>query len=179
MVNEDNEIVRIEETNKKLSNDINFIKKISLLFTKLGITSIGYSSSFTLASVVLNEEINNFQNIGLTTLSILNFIAATLVVKNIKNERKKESKKQVSYEYIDISDIYKSNKNVLLLSVLFAITGLTMHGMIDICKLEEIKHMLISNFGVTSFSSLITFFYGSCYIGNIDDYLEKVYKKEL
>lgn len=177
MVNEDEEIVKIEEVNKKLFSDINFIKKIGLMLTKIGITSIGYTSSFTLASVVLNEEINNFQNIGLTTLSILNFIAATLVVRNIKNKRKKEKNKTINYESIDISDIYKSNKNILLLSFLFAATGLSMYGMIDICKLEEIKHMLISNFGVTSFSSLITFFYGSCYIGNIDDYLEKVYKK--
>jgi len=177
MVDENQEIINIEESNKKLSSDIRFIKKISLLLTKIGISVIGYNSSFTLASTILNEELNDFQNIGLTSLSIFNFIAATLVINNIRKEKKQEKNKKINNKYIDISDIYKSNKNVLLLSFLFAATGLTMHGMINICQVEEIKHMLMSNFGVTSFASIITFFYGNCYIGNIDDYIEKVYKK--
>lgn len=177
MVDENEEIINIEESNKKLSSDIRFIKKIGLLFTKIGISVIGYNSSFTLASTILNEELNKFQNIGLTSLSFFNFIAATLVINNIRKERKTERNKKINYEGIDISDIYNSNKNVLLLSFLFAATGLTMLGMIDVCQIEEIKHMLMSNFGVASFSAIITFFYGSCYIGNIDEYIDKVYKK--
>mgnify|MGYP003304890434 CR=1 FL=1 len=177
MVDENEEIVKIEEVNKKLFKDIIFIKKMSLICAKIGLTLTGYYTSFLLGSVVLSEEnLNNFQLYGISLLSIINFISSIMITQNIKKERK-NAVKDINYEILDISDIFKSNRNIILLSLLYGVTGLSMNELIDICKIEETKNILMSTWPVINTLSIILLFYGNCYIGNIDKYIEKVYKK--
>lgn len=183
MVDENEEIIDIEEVKSTLLKKLNYLRKLGLILTKVGICSIGYASSFTLASVPLNENVlNNLQNIGVTTLSILNFISSSLVVKNIKKERNVYLKgldkdKKIDFENFNINDVYKENRNIILLSFLYGITSITMNGLIDVCELEEIKHNLMMMFGTINTMSVILFLYGTCFLGNIDEYFEKVYKK--
>lgn len=178
MLDENEEIVKIEEVNKKLFEDITFLKKMSLLATKVGLTITSYYSSLLLASVVFNEEnLNNFQDLGISILSILNFISAIKITNNIKKERKNNKNINIDYKEIDIYDIFKSNRNIILLSMIYGFTGFSMNNLVDICTMDEIKNLLMSSSPVINTLSIFLFFYGNCYIGNIDEYIEKVYKK--
>ena len=77
----------------------------------------------------------------------------------------------------EIRDFYKKNRIIILLSLLYGITGLTMNELISICQIEEIKYNLFMLFNTVMPLSLILYLYGNYYFESFNKNNEKVYKK--